>query len=393
MCYIMAYHGEDMPLYDLEGSTSLEVLGKVMKKIAAGEKVYSLAIGEPVYDTPREIIESAYEGMKKGMTHYGSSRGTAEVRSAIVRKVARKNGISCTEDNAIFMSGKMAIYAICLALNTGSRDEVLVPDPGYFYTEPAILAGVTPVPYFLNDDYSLDLEEISSKITSRTRAVVVNTPSNPTGKVYSREELEKLLEMCRTRGIKVVSDEAYEDLTYGAKHVSIGSLEDSPGTVISLFTLSKSYSMTGWRAGYIIADQPFVELLSDYMDQAVTCFPPFIQHASAFALDNMDSQVEEFRRDLQKKRDMVARMLADIPGMRTNPVEGAFYMFPEYPGSLDSREVAARLLEEHNVAVLPGSAFGSRGEGHVRISYSGSMESLEIAMARMREFFSKPENL
>lgn len=377
-----------MPLYDLEHSTSLEVIGKVMKKISAGETVYSLAIGEPVFDTPPQIMEAAAEGMEKGMTHYVSSLGIPEVRSAIVRKATRKNRIKCREENTIFMSGKMAIYAIYMALDTGNGDEVLVPDPGYFYTEPAVLAGVKAVPYHLSDDYSLDLGEIEAKITPRTRAVVINTPSNPTGRVYPKRDLGKLLELCRSRGIKLVSDEAYEDLTYGTEHISVGSLEESPDTVISIFTLSKSYAMTGWRAGYIIAEESFISNLGRFMDQAVTCFPPFVQHASAYALDSMDSEVDKFRKDFQKKRDFVMKKLSEIPGMKANPVEGAFYIFPEYGSDVPSKEVASRLIEEQSVAVIPGVAFGSRGEGHIRISYSGSMESLEIALDRMKSFFS-----
>lgn len=377
-----------MPLYDLEHSASLEVIGKVMKKISAGETVYSLAIGEPVFDTPPAIIKAAVEGMGKGMTHYVSSMGIPEVRAAIVRKVGRKNGIKCGDENTLFMSGKMAIYAIYMALDTGKGDEVLVPDPGYFYTEPAVLAGIRAVPYFLNDDYSLNIREIENKITPKTRAVVINTPSNPTGRVYPEEDLRKLLELCRSRGIRLVSDEAYEDLTYGTKHVSAGSLEEAPHTVISIFTLSKSYAMTGWRAGYIIAEEGIIRDLGRYMDQAVTCFPPFVQHASAYALDNMDPEVEEFRKDFQKKRDFVMQKLHEIPGMKANPVEGAFYIFPEYGSDMPSKEVAAKLIEEHNVAVIPGIAFGNKGEGHIRISYSGSMESLENAMDRMKIFFS-----
>lgn len=388
MGFISLDSWRNMPLYDLERSTSLEVLARVRKKISAGETVYSLAIGEPVFDTPPEIIEAAVEGMKKRMTHYVSSLGIPEVRSAIVRKVERKNKIACEERNTIFMSGKMAIYAIYMALDTGMGDEILVPDPGYFYTEPAVLAGVKAVPYYLNEDYSLNLDEIEGKITPRTRAVVINTPSNPTGRVYPREDLKKLLDLCKSKGISLISDEAYEDLTYDTEHVSIGSLEYSPDTVISLFTLSKSYAMTGWRAGYIIAEQSLIRKLRRYMDQAVTCFPPFVQYASAYALDNMDLAVEEFQKDFRKKRDFVVGKLKLIPGMKVNPVEGAFYIFPEYGTGMPSKDVASRLIEEHNVAVLPGIAFGSRGEGHIRISYSGSMESLEIAMERLAEFFS-----
>lgn len=377
-----------MPLYDLKRSSSLEVIGDVLKKLSAGEKVYSLAVGEPVYDTPSEIIEAAGQAMKAGMTHYVSSLGIPEVRSAIVRKVSRKNHINCSEENTIFMSSKMAIYAVYMALGTGSEDEVLVPDPGYFYTEPALLAGVKPIPYFLADDYSLDLDEIKKKITSRTRAIVINTPSNPTGKVYSGSELKELLDLCASRNVKVISDEAYEDLTYGKKHVSVGSYEEQPMHVVSIFTMSKSYSMTGWRAGYIVAEPEFIGRLGKFMDHAVTCFPPFVQHASAVALDTLDQKVEEFRKDLLKKRDFTLKRLSEIPGLRANGVEGAFYMFPEYEGDLKSGEVADALLRDFNVAVLPGSAFGSRGENHLRLSYSGPMDTLAEALNRVEKFFS-----
>ena len=378
-----------MPLHDVDRSESLEIVRLVLNKVSAGEKVFSLAVGEPIYDTPTEIIEAAVEAMKKGMTHYVSSMGIPEIRGAIARKVYRKNHIKCREENTIFMSSKMAIYAIYMALNSKAGDEVLVPDPGYFYSEPAVLAGIKPVPYNLGNDYSLDLEEIEKKIGPRTKAIIINTPSNPTGKVYGEGELGRLLEICRSRNVKIVSDEAYEDLTYGKKHFSIGSLEESPAQVVSLFTLSKSYSMTGWRAGYVVADEGFISMLGKFMDHAVTCFPPFIQHASAIALDTMDGRVEEFRQDLFKKRDFTMKRLGEIPGLAANGVEGAFYIFPEYSVQTSSKELASALLEKHNVAVLPGSAFGSRGESHIRLSYSGAMETISEAMDRLEHFFSR----
>lgn len=377
-----------MPLHDLKQSRSLEVVRLVLQKISAGEKVFSLAVGEPVFDTPPEIIEAAYEGMKSGMTHYVSSYGIPEVRSAIVRKVKRKNNISCTEDNTIFMASKMSIYAIYLALNNEPGSEVLVPDPGYFFSDPAVMAGVKPVPYFLNDDYSLDLDEIAGKINQKTKAIVVNTPSNPTGKVYDRADLQRLFDLCSSRGVKIISDEAYEDLVYEKKHFSIGSLEKSPEHVISMFTMSKSYAMTGWRGGYIVADPAFIKLLGRFMDHTFTCFPPFIQHASAVALDSMDNRVTEFREDFRKKRDFTIRRLNEIEGLNVNGVEGAFYIFPGYDIDMNSREVAEKLLDKYNVAVLPGYAFGSRGERHLRLSYSGSMEDIEGALDRIEKFFT-----
>lgn len=380
---------KNVSLYDLSDSASLEIVGLVRKKIAAGERVFSLVIGEPIHDTPPEIITAATEAMKSGMTHYVPSVGIPEVRAAIRRKVGRKNGIRCSDENTIFISGKMAIYAIYLALGRGESEEVLIPDPGYFFSEPALLAGIRAVPYLLKDDYSLDLEDIERKITSRTRAVVINTPSNPTGKIYGESELKELLEMCSSRGVKIISDEAYEDLTYGKDHVSIGSLEDSPSTVISVYTLSKSYSMTGWRAGYVVADEKMIGAMAKYMDHAVTCFPPFIQHASAVALDTMDDRVESFRLDFQKKREFAQRRLSDISGITLNSAEGAFYLFPGYDAKVPSLDIANSLLEDYSVAVLPGSAFGSRGEGHIRISYSGSMETLAGGMDRLDTFFTR----
>ena len=379
-----------MPFYDFPESPTYQIVNEVLRKTSSGEKVYSLAIGEPSYDTPREIVEAAFEGMKNNMTHYTSSMGIPEVRAAIVRKVKRKNGIGCQERNTIFISSKLAIYGILVALRDMNGGEVLVPDPGYFYTEPAQLAGIDPVPYTLDEDYGLDLESIASRITSRTKAIIINTPSNPTGRVYSRESLERLLEICRERSIRVISDEAYEDLVYSGQHVSIGSLEAEPELVVSLFTLSKSYAMTGWRAGYVVADEMFVKRLGRFMDQTFTCFPPFIQHASALALESMDSKVGEFRKDLAEKREYTLKRLKEIQGLEANKIDGAFYMFPAFRLRKSSIEIALSLLKDHNVAVLPGSVFGDHGEGHLRLSYSVSLETIDEAMNRIADFFSKP---
>ncbi len=378
-----------MTFYDFPDSPTSEIIEEVLRKASSGEKVYSLAIGEPSYDTPEEIVEAAYEGMKKHMTHYVSSRGIPEIQAAIVRKVNRKNGIQCHESNTLFISGKMAIYSILVTLKDREGGEVLVPDPGYFYTEPALLAGLDPVPYTLSDDYGLDLEAIASLITPRTKAIIINTPSNPTGTVYSKDSLKGLLDLCHEKSLKIISDEAYEDLVYAGKHVSIGSLEDEPDHVVSLFTLSKSYAMTGWRAGYVVGDEKFITRLSRFMDQAFTCFPPFIQHASALALDSMDARVEEFRKDLEKKREYIMKRLREVPELKVNRADGAFYMFPAFDANMKSYDVAMSLLKDYSVAVLPGSVFGSYGEGHIRLSYSVALETIAEAMDRIGEFFSK----
>lgn len=375
-----------MPIDDLEESASLEVVNLVLRKISMGEQVFSLAVGEPVFDTPPEIVEAAIQGMKKGMTHYTSSLGIPEVREAIVGKVRRKNGIKCLVDNTMFVSSKMAIYGVFMALNAGARNEILIPDPGYFYREPAILAGLKPVPYPLKDDYSLDMGTIRKLISTRTAGIIINTPSNPTGKVYSRNELTELFKICHDAGIRIISDEAYEDLVYSGSHFSIGSLENEPDAVISIFTLSKSYAMTGWRAGYIVADRTIINRVLKFVEHAFTCFPPFIQYASAFALQNMDTAVKRFREQFLERRDYILARLREIDSFTVNAVDGAFYVFPKFRQKMESKRLANLLLEKENVAILPGSAFGSRGEGHVRISYSGSLESIGAGMDRLEKF-------
>lgn len=377
-----------MVLDDLMESASLEILDLVFEKRSSGNKVISLYIGEPVFDTPKEIVEAAVESMRSGMTHYISSYGLPELREAIVNKVSKKNRIMCSKDNTIFMSGKMAIYAIALALNSETGSEILVPDPGYFYTEPVMMAGLNPVRYYLNPDYSLNLEEIKQKITNRTKGIFINTPSNPTGYVYSKGELNELYSLCSEKNIKIISDEAYEDLVYEKEHFSIGSLEDTPETVISIFTLSKSYSMTGWRGGYVIAKENFIKKLGKFMEHAVTCFPPFVEQAAIVALEKCENQVSEFKKMFLERRNLSIKLLKEISSLKVNDVQGAFYVFPEYTVNIPSKKLSEDILRKKNVALLPGSAFGSMGENHLRISYSGSIDDIKEGMIRLYDFFN-----
>lgn len=376
-----------MFISDLAGSPSLEMVNLVLQKIARGEKVISLAIGEPVYNTPSEIIEVAYESMKSGDTHYTSSYGTQEVREAIVEKVKRKNKINASLENSIFITSKQSIYSTFMAI-AGKRKKVLLPNPGYFYSEPAILAGFSPVRYDLRDDLSLDAEKIAEKIDSDTAAIVINTPGNPTGRVIDRGDLETIYEACRKKGVHIISDEAYEDLVYEKEHFSVGSLEDSPNVVITIFSLSKSYSMTGWRAGYTIAREDIVTNIARVIEHTYTCSPPFIQKASAYALKNGQKFIEQFKNEFMKKREYVKSRLEVMNGLSLRPIEGAFYAFPSYSKKKKSTEFSKELLEMYGTAVLPGSAFGPAGEGHIRISFGGSMESIATGLDMLEKYLT-----
>ncbi len=375
-----------MFLDKVEGSPSLEMINLVLRKQAAGEKVVSLAIGEPSFNTPAEIIDVAYRSMKAGDVHYTSSFGTAEVREAISMKVSRKNGIRAGVPNSIFLTTKLAVYASLMAV-VDRPCEVLLPDPGYFYKEPVILSGGVPRYYRLGDDFVLDLSLVKKAVTKKTRAIIVNTPSNPTARVFGRSELEELYELCREKDLFIISDEAYEDLTYGKKHFSIGSLEKIPEIVVTLFSLSKSYAMTGWRAGYVVASEKVVSRISRLLENTYTSYPPFIQKASAFALLSGDPFTAEFVRELRIRKKIGEEGLAKTPGLEAYKAEGAFYLFPSYRGKRKSVEISRQILQKEGLAVLPGVAFGPHGEGRLRISFSGPVDSLQAGMDKLRHFF------
>jgi aspartate/methionine/tyrosine aminotransferase len=378
-----------MLLDEIPDSPAFEIFNLASKKQAEGEKVFSLAIGEPSFDTPLPIVNAAYESMKSGGGHYSSSWGSKDLREAIVEKVRRNNRVNASLENVIFITTKLSIYASLLSLATKDF-EVLVPDPGYYYSEPVALSGGRPVRYRLSPDFYLDLDEVESRITSKTRAIVVNTPSNPAGKVFERKDLKGLLDLCLGRGIRVISDEAYEDLVYEKEHVSLGSMEASPKGVVSLFSLSKSFAMTGWRAGYVVAERETILRINRFLETAVTCFPPFIQAASAYALRNCARYTVEFREELRRRRALLEEGLSEIPALESDKVEGAFYGFPRYRSRTSSRVVANRLLNEQNVAVLPGAIFGPSGERHIRISFGSSPETIVESTRRLKEFFKAP---
>ncbi|MDH2901226.1 MAG: pyridoxal phosphate-dependent aminotransferase [archaeon] len=376
-----------MYLSKLQGSPSLELIYLVLDKKARGEKVVSLAVGDPSFQTPKEIIEVAYQSMLSGDVHYVSSYGTMDIREAIRNKVQRKNSIKAKTEHCIFVTTKFSVYASLLSISETPFD-ALIPNPGYFYSDPVILAGGNPIYYNLADDFSIDLDEIRRKTTEKTKVIIINSPSNPVGKVFEKNELQSLYDYCREKQIYIISDEAYEDLVYEKKHFSIGSLEPSPDFVISIFSLSKSYAMTGWRAGYVVAGPKIISPVNKFLEHTVSCFPPFIEKASAYALNNCDSNILEFKKAYKERRDFISEKLEEIPSLKSNPIEGAFYAFPKYASDVNSINLSKNLLQKENVAVLPGISFGPSGEHHIRLSFSGSMEEIDEGMKRIKNFFT-----
>ena len=374
-----------MPLKDIGDSVSYGIFGKVNEMVSRGVKVYPLAIGEPSFSTPKAIIKKARESMDRGDTHYVSSYGIPEVRMAIRDKVRRHNRINAEISNTMFISTKLAVYTSIVAATDG-EGEVLIPNPGYFYSQPVVLAGAEPVWYNLGEDYSLDVDEVRKRTTKRTRAIVVNTPANPTGKMLSRRELRALLDFSRERKIYVISDESYEDLVYEKEHLSVGSMEKEPSSVISVFSLSKSFAMTGWRAGYVVAAESVIGLIDRFIEHTLSCFPPFIQRASAYALRNGGDSTRRFREELRARRALMERMMKRIPRLEFARAEGAFYAFPKYDANITSLEFSTRLLDSKGVAVLPGSIFGPAGEKHLRVTFAAPRETIREGMSLLGEF-------
>ena len=377
-----------MRVEDLGGSKSLELVNLVFDKLSKGEKVISLAIGEPLQDTDKEIIDYATKAMFEGYTHYVPTPGIPEFRKSAAEKVNRKNSIKADVENVIFVPSKFAIYSALTAIGMNSSMEVLVPDPGYFYEEPVMLSGMKPVRYKLNADFSLNINEISSKINKSTRALIINDPGNPTGRIFKESELKMVYDLCLKHNIFIISDEAYEDIIFTGTHKSIGSYEIKPELVISIFTLSKTFAMTGWRAGYLVASPKIIKNLIKYLENTVTCFPPFIQLASAFALRNTDRLVRPLLEDFRKNRRIIIEELSGFNGIDFIEPEGAFYVFPSYRLKIKSTVFANNLLNTKSIAVLPGVAFGETGETHFRISYSGKTDDIINGIKGIKEFLT-----
>jgi aspartate aminotransferase len=374
-----------LPLGNIGDSVSYGIFEKVNEMASKGVRVYPLAIGEPSFPTPTAIIAKAQESMIAGDTHYVSSFGIPEVRDAIRDKVKRRNHINAGVSNTIFISTKLAVYASIIA-STGGAGQVLIPNPGYFYSQPVVLSGAEPVLYNLAEDYSLDIDEVRRRKTKKTKAIILNTPSNPTGKMLSRKELKAILDFSKEEGLYVISDESYEDLVYEKEHVSVGSLEPEPSSVISVFSLSKSFAMTGWRAGYVVAGEKAIRLLDRFIEHTLSCFPPFIQRASAYALREGSGSTRRFREELRERRSLMERMMGRIPRLEFSRAEGAFYAFPKFDAKINSLQFSRRLLDSTGVAVLPGSIFGPAGENHLRISFAAPKKTIVEGMGLLGEF-------
>lgn len=360
-------------------SATIEITEKARRMQADGIDVISLSIGEPDFATPAHITAACIDALNRGETHYAPGKGIPSLLLAIAEKIEAENGFSCTADEVIVTCGaKDAIYEACEAV-LSPGDEALILDPSWVSYEPCIqIAGGVPVHHPLNQKTFQVDDSLLEKITDKTRMLIVNSPSNPSGSVLNRESLRMVSDICQDHDLIALSDEIYEKLVYGEIHFSLAMFPGMAERTITVNGFSKAYAMTGWRLGYAVAPAPVIGYMNRVQQHTISHPTTFAMHGAVAALKGPQQCIEEMRREFERRREFVLNRLMDM-GLRYAPADGAFYAYIKVDG--DDAAIANRWLEEAHVAVTPGVAFNN--PGWIRLSYAASMETLDDAMQRI----------
>jgi aspartate aminotransferase len=368
---------------------AFEVLAQARMLEAQGREIIHLEIGEPDFDTPPNIVDAAVQAMRDGHTHYTPASGIMEVRKAVARSVTENTGVETSPLNVVLTPGSKNIIHFALLSLVSPGDEVLVPDPGYpNYASLTNFTGAVPVsvPMHESKDFRLDVEELRTLVTDRTRMIILNTPANPTGGVLTASDLLAIAELAIERDLVVISDELYWRLIYDGEHVSPYSIPGMAERTVLIDGLSKAWAMCGWRLGMGVMPVELARSMDTLMINTSSCAASFTQLATVEALESplSDAAVDAMREEFRTRRDLVVEGLNRIPGVRCHRPAGAFYVFPNITGTgWNERALAHALLHEAGVAVLPGTAFGAHGAGFLRLSYANSQANLERALERI----------
>ncbi|GEN45128.1 pyridoxal phosphate-dependent aminotransferase [Alkalibacillus haloalkaliphilus] len=382
----------------LTPSTTLAITSKAKALKAEGHDVIGLGAGEPDFNTPQYILDAAKEAMEEGKTKYTASGGLPELKEAIIQKFKRDQGVEYKDNEIIVTTGaKHALYTLFqVLLNRG--DEVIVPIPYWVsYPEQIKLAEGQPVYVKASEDNSFKItpEQLEESVTEYTKAVVLNSPSNPTGVLYTAEELKALGEVALKHNIFIVSDEIYEKLIYGDKeHVSIAQLSDElKEQTIIINGVSKSHSMTGWRIGYAAGNQTIIQAMTNLASHATSNPTSIAQYAAIAAYNHSEEEIDKMKVAFEERLNKLYNWLLEIPNVTCVKPDGAFYLFPNVKAVVEQSpfdsvdEWVKQLLEEEKLAIVPGSGFGA--EDNVRLSYATSLDQLEEAAARLKRFVEK----
>jgi len=373
--------------------TAFEVLVRARALEAQGKHIVHLEIGEPDFDTPENIIDAGIQALKSGWTHYGPSAGLPALREAIAQYAGEFRGIKVGMDEVVVVpGGKPIIFFVILALIEGG-DEVIYPNPGFPIYESMIdFAGGKAVPLPLREerDFGFDAGDLASRITDRTKLIILNSPHNPTGGVLDEKDVREIARVIGDRDIMVLSDEIYSRLIFEGEHFSIMSIPEFRNRTILLDGFSKTYAMTGWRLGYGVMRTDLAAHVSRLMTNSNSCTASFTQMAGVEALHGDQSSVDRMLAEFRRRREVMVDGLNSIKGFRCLKPRGAFYVFPNVEGTgWQSKKLATALLEEAGVACLSGGAFGNYGEGFIRFSIANSIENIEKALDRVARWADK----
>ncbi|MHB8361619.1 MAG: pyridoxal phosphate-dependent aminotransferase [Thermoplasmataceae archaeon] len=351
-----------------------------------GIKVFNFGIGEPDFTTPLSIIEYAFQKAREGATHYTPSKGIPELRKKIAEYFSKRYS-NIMNENVLVTSTKFSINLSIMSI-CDPGDEILIPEPYYLsYPEICRIFDVKPITFRSNDDYSINFDLMEKLIGPKTRAILIANPSNPTGKVLSKSDIEKIIKICREKNMYFICDQIYEDLVYEGELTSPVLFDPYLKNTIILSGFSKSFAMTGWRIGYMIASKEIIDASDIFQQQTVTCAPSVSQEAALYALDHHEES-EKMREEFKTRREIAIRELSKIKGLSIIKPDGAFYLFPSYDLKINSKELCLKILEEKKVSLIPGSVFGEQGEYHFRLSYASSELELIEGISKLAEYFN-----
>jgi aspartate aminotransferase len=373
--------------------TAFEVLVRARALEAQGRHVVHLEIGEPDFDTPANVVNAGVEALRSGWTHYSPSAGLPELRTAIAEYIGRTRHVAVQPEEVVVVPGGKPVMSYVINALVDEGDEVIYPNPGFpIYESMVNFVGARPVPAPVREerDFDLDVRELASLITSRTKMIILNSPHNPTGGTMSEADLEALGEAIGDRNIYVLSDEIYSRLIFEGEHHSMMSVDGFRDRTIILDGFSKTYAMTGWRLGYGVMRADLAAAVSKLAINFNSCTASFTQVAGVEALRGDQTAVENMRREFQRRRDRMVERLNKIPGFSCKLPKGAFYVFPNITRTgWQSKALASALLEEAGVACLAGTAFGKFGEGYIRFSVANSLENIDWALDSIEKWARK----
>ena len=363
---------------------------KTLEMERAGKKIYHFEVGRPDFDTPKIIKDATIKSIEDGDVFYTSNYGIMPLREAMAEKLRNENNLDYTAKEVLITAGATESIYDSYSLILEEGDEILLPNPCWpNYVNAAYIMGAVPVRYSLaeENDFQIDFDELEGLVTEKTKAIVIINPSNPIGSMFTLETLEKLADFAKKKDILVISDEIYEKIIYGnKKHISIASLDGMKERTITINGFSKTYSMTGFRLAYVAAPEEFIRVLNIIHQHNTSCATSFVQHGGITALKEGGDASEEMVKEYKRRRDYIVEKVNSIEGLSLNAPDGAFYAFINIKGlGVSSEEFCNYLLDEECVAIVPGTVFGSAGEGFVRFSYASSYEDIVEGLNRMEK--------